>query len=245
MSKFLIHEDRIQAARTLMRERETARKNMDFDASDKLRTKLQNELGVKVIDQKNGPSGWKFIDGTSNKIQPNTVANTSSSSAKRSRNDLENDKEEPRISVEKNLTSIIKNKIDVVKEASPETNSVNVKRKKTSEASKDAERLQKVLQAVQPQLKTINGVIIEDITVGNGDVAQAGKRVKVNYVGRLKSNNKIFDSSTKKPFTFRLGKGEVIKGWDIGCAGIIISPKYIHNNKLILSSIRYENWGKA
>jgi len=38
-------------------------------------------------------------------------------------------------------------------------------------------------------------------------------------VGKLKTNNKVFDSSLKKPFTFRLGKGEVIKGWDIGCAG--------------------------
>ena len=39
----------------------------------------------------------------------------------------------------------------------------------------------------------------------------------MKYVGKLKSNNKVFDASAKKPFQFKLGKGEVIKGWDIGC----------------------------
>ena len=36
---------------------------------------------------------------------------------------------------------------------------------------------------------------------------------KLYILGKLKTTNKVFDSSTKKPFTFRLGKGEVIKGW--------------------------------
>jgi len=40
----------------------------------------------------------------------------------------------------------------------------------------------------------------------------------MHYVGKLKSNGKVFDASTKKPFVFRLGKGEVIRGWDIGTA---------------------------
>ncbi len=40
----------------------------------------------------------------------------------------------------------------------------------------------------------------------------------MHYVGKLKSNGKVFDASTKKPFVFRLGKGEVIRGWDIGIA---------------------------
>jgi FK506-binding nuclear protein len=46
----------------------------------------------------------------------------------------------------------------------------------------------------------------------------------MHYVGRLKTNNKIFDSS-KRPFAFRLGRGEVIKGWDIGCTGMKVGGK--------------------
>ena len=45
--------------------------------------------------------------------------------------------------------------------------------------------------------------------------------MKVHYTGRLKTTNKVFDSSIgKRPFTFRLGRGEVIKGWDIGVQGM-------------------------
>ena len=47
-----------------------------------------------------------------------------------------------------------------------------------------------------------------------------GKRVKVFYKGFLKSNNRMFDSSTTKPFGFRIGVGEVIQGWDIGVLGM-------------------------
>jgi FK506-binding nuclear protein len=44
-------------------------------------------------------------------------------------------------------------------------------------------------------------------------------QVVVHYTGKLK-NGKIFDSSVgKKPFAFRLGVGEVVKGWDVGVAG--------------------------
>jgi FK506-binding nuclear protein len=69
---------------------------------------------------------------------------------------------------------------------------------------------------------TVQGVIIEDTKPGSGPVAVVGNRVAVNYVGKLKSNGKVFDASKKKPFIFRLGRGEVIKGWDIGVAGMAV-----------------------
>lgn len=57
--------------------------------------------------------------------------------------------------------------------------------------------------------------------VGTGPRAKPGKTVAVRYLGRLLSNNKMFDSNTKgAPFKFRLGKGEVIKGWDLGVNGM-------------------------
>lgn len=48
----------------------------------------------------------------------------------------------------------------------------------------------------------------------------------VYYVGRLKSNNKQFDATTGGAgFKFRIGRGEVIKGWDIGVAGMKVGGK--------------------
>lgn len=64
---------------------------------------------------------------------------------------------------------------------------------------------------------------IEDIKVGTGTTAEAGKRVTVHYVGTL-TNGSQFDSSRDrgKGFSFSLGAGEVIKGWDQGVAGMKI-----------------------
>lgn len=50
--------------------------------------------------------------------------------------------------------------------------------------------------------------------------------LQVYYEGRLKQNNKVFDSTTKgNGFSFRLGASEVIKGWDIGVAGMRVGGK--------------------
>lgn len=70
------------------------------------------------------------------------------------------------------------------------------------------------------------GLKIEDEKVGTGDVAVPGKKVTVNYLGTL-TDGKKFDSSydRNEPFTFNLGAGEVIKGWDEGVAGMKVGGK--------------------
>lgn len=67
---------------------------------------------------------------------------------------------------------------------------------------------------------------IEDLKVGTGAEAVAGKKVTVHYTGTL-TDGKKFDSSLdrKQPFTFNLGAGEVIQGWDKGVAGMKVGGK--------------------
>lgn len=71
-----------------------------------------------------------------------------------------------------------------------------------------------------------DGLQILDEVEGTGAVAASGKSVTVNYVGTLTDGTK-FDSSydRNQPFTFNLGAGEVIKGWDEGVAGMKVGGK--------------------
>jgi FKBP-type peptidyl-prolyl cis-trans isomerase len=75
-------------------------------------------------------------------------------------------------------------------------------------------------------VKTPSGLVYWDIRVGNGDVAKEGSRVRVHYTGWL-TNGKKFDSSLDagQPFDFRIGNGEVIKGWEEGVAGMRVRGK--------------------
>ena len=70
------------------------------------------------------------------------------------------------------------------------------------------------------------GLGVEDLVVGTGDEASRGDFVKVHYAGTLPDGTE-FDSSRKhgRPFDFQLGKGEVIKGWDQGVAGMKVGGK--------------------
>ena len=72
-----------------------------------------------------------------------------------------------------------------------------------------------------PAITTASGLIIEDITVGDGDEARAGQKVSVLYTGWLTDGAK-FDSSKDRndPFEFGLGARQVISGWDEGVQGM-------------------------
>lgn len=65
------------------------------------------------------------------------------------------------------------------------------------------------------------GVIIRDIIVGQGEEIKVGQKVSVNYVLSL-SDGTIIQNSKElgAPFTFTLGAGEVIQGWEAGFAGM-------------------------
>ncbi len=69
-------------------------------------------------------------------------------------------------------------------------------------------------------------LIIEDLTLGQGDEAVKGKTVIVHYTGWLTDGSK-FDSSKDRnePFDFPLGAGHVIRGWDAGVTGMKVGGK--------------------
>jgi peptidylprolyl isomerase len=65
-------------------------------------------------------------------------------------------------------------------------------------------------------------LVIDDIVVGDGDEASAGSAVEVHYVGVAWSNGEQFDASWDRgdTFSFHLGAGQVIEGWDTGVQGM-------------------------
>ena len=68
-------------------------------------------------------------------------------------------------------------------------------------------------------------LVIEDIVVGEGAEAESGKNVTVHYTGNLESGKQFDSSRNRGPFSFRLGAGQVIKGWDTGVKGMKVGGK--------------------
>jgi FKBP-type peptidyl-prolyl cis-trans isomerase FkpA len=74
---------------------------------------------------------------------------------------------------------------------------------------------------------TITQLGIEDTVTGTGDEAKTGDSVTVHYIGTLMDGT-MFDASRNhgtQGFTFKLGAGQVIKGWDVGVAGMKVGGK--------------------
>ncbi|PRW20488.1 peptidyl-prolyl cis-trans isomerase FKBP53 [Chlorella sorokiniana] len=84
-------------------------------------------------------------------------------------------------------------------------------------------------EAAKPKVRSFpNGFIIEDLKAGrpDGKLAKAGKKVVMRYIGKLKNGGKVFDQTKgNATFAFRLGVGEVIKGWDRGVEGMRVGDK--------------------
>uniref|UniRef100_A0A023GIS6 peptidylprolyl isomerase n=1 Tax=Amblyomma triste TaxID=251400 RepID=A0A023GIS6_AMBTT len=139
----------------------------------------------------------------------------------------------------------------LVPSTSPEESSAKKKRKKNKKQRSETPTADTENSQAQPSpqnahmqgnkgvtAKLPGGVISTDLRVGSGPVAKPGRVMHVYYTGKL-SNNKVFDSCTSgKAFSFRLGKHEVIKGWDTGIQGMKVGGK---RRLIIPPSLAYGN----
>ena len=91
-------------------------------------------------------------------------------------------------------------------------------------------------------MPTVDALQVTDEILGTGETAVAGANVTVNYVGAL-TNGQVFDAFANHGttgFTFKLGAGQVIKGWDDGVAGMKVGGK----RKLVIpASLAYGDQG--
>ena len=113
-----------------------------------------------------------------------------------------------------------KKKKDIVEPAKRKAMDVDKDSKKKPKSEQPAEKKSKAK-------KYPNGFEIHEVQQGkaSGKLAKPGKRISVRYTGRL-TNGKVFDQTKgKKTFQFRLGVGEVIKGWDRGFEGMRVGDK--------------------
>lgn len=132
-------------------------------------------------------------------------------------------------------TTIMENqseKIDDRKQLS----SKKKKRKRDSEALK-----QTVAATVLSERRLPNGVVVKDTLLGTGPSLRPGRMASILYEGTLQSTGVVFDKKLKqqKPFTFRAGTGQVIRGLDVGLEGmrqggermVVVPPKLGYGGK--------------
>ncbi len=110
----------------------------------------------------------------------------------------------------------------------------------------DTENQEKTIaQALDESINTngmVEKMVIDDVIIGNGEPVKEGDTVTVHYVGKLQ-NGQEFDNSYKKgsPFTFTVGEGRVIAGWEQGLIGmqtegeriLVIPPGLAYGSKSI------------
>ncbi|KAF7306153.1 Peptidylprolyl isomerase [Mycena chlorophos] len=122
--------------------------------------------------------------------------------------------------------AVKKDKKDKKKDKKKEAGKGDDTPKKADDKPKKAEEPKKAEGA---EREITGGIKIRDPKVGTGPAAKKGNTVSMRYIGKLNTiKGKIFDQNTKgKPFTFNLGKNEVIKGWDEGIVGMQVGGERV------------------
>ncbi|XP_033211706.1 46 kDa FK506-binding nuclear protein-like [Belonocnema kinseyi] len=107
-----------------------------------------------------------------------------------------------------------------------DSSKLDLSKQKKNKSEQQQQQQQQQQNSQQTKRRTIEGgVLVEDLVVGNGAPAKPGRAVTVYYTGRLKNGKKFDETRQGDGFKFQLGKGEVIKGWDVGISGMKIGGK--------------------
>lgn len=119
----------------------------------------------------------------------------------------------------------------MIKQSKPEVaeNNVTVKEEQPITTNEATTTNSTTTMATSTPIAPLKDLQMKDEVVGTGAEAKKGDSVTVQYVGAL-TNGKIFDASKNHGdagFTFTLGGGQVIKGWDMGVAGMKVGGKRI------------------
>ncbi|RXW21630.1 hypothetical protein EST38_g4221 [Candolleomyces aberdarensis] len=101
-------------------------------------------------------------------------------------------------------------------------------KKEKKESKKEDKKKEDKKKSKSSDVKELpNGLKIQDVKVGDGPEAKKGSRVGMRYIGKFLDGSG-FDKNVKgKPFYFKVGKGEVIKGWDEGIPGMRVGGERI------------------
>jgi len=204
-------------AHKLQQQRDVARSAKDWAKADALREQIQ-KLGVKVQDSKVSDGGGSKIIMTKKvlleqkaaKKERHALAAGKISKAVKTARDEESDDDEDDEKDDEDLSG----EDESGSEGSLDDDEMGDEEEEESEeeeASAPPPRAERTLAM---------GVRVVDLEVGRGPTVQPRAPVRVRYVGKLASTGAVFDRTKGKPFSFRLGRGEVIKGWDLGVLGM-------------------------
>lgn len=108
--------------------------------------------------------------------------------------------------------------------AQPATGLVAVAQSNNQQAARTAA----LVEAANERSGAIERLVVDDIVIGTGATVETGDRVTVHYIGTLQ-NGQEFDNSNKRgePFTFTVGQGRVIPGWEEGIVGMQVGGQRI------------------
>ncbi|XP_043471413.1 46 kDa FK506-binding nuclear protein-like [Leptopilina heterotoma] len=136
----------------------------------------------------------------------------------------EQEVEKPKQQKQKQNQNQVNKKQEKQKMVNGKDTKVDGKQKK-NKTEQNAQQQQQQQQQQQKRKTIEGGVQIEDLKVGNGSPAKPGRNVSVYYVGRLKNGKKFDETKGGEGFKFKLGGGDVIKGWDVGISGMKVGGK--------------------
>ncbi|KAL9237092.1 hypothetical protein vseg_011680 [Gypsophila vaccaria] len=192
--------EKLQANKKAKRQKNTAKVDGEFPSNLKRKVDAIDQDHEPKSDANDAIDGDASDDGKKNKK-----------------------KNKKKAKIEKDET-VADTKQDVAKASSAKKEDVE-EQKKISKVVKETKKA----KDKPAKLKTYaNGFIVEELQLGKptAKTASRGKKVSVRYIGKLKKGGKIFESNTSgKPVKFRLGAGEVIKGFDVGVEGMRIGGK--------------------